>query len=194
MAPATILAVLGYVSLRQWAASADLLFREQARDVAAMAVEKIEMQLRHADDAFLNQVQDRLSSHSTPDGSLDALVAQSPLIRELYVVDRRGRLVYPPAGRVGDAGAVRRRLQTLSPESWERGGRQAIMSDDHAFLTAVLPARGAPVLVVFSRDFVALRRQIFATTLGALESPTICAVLDDAERPVYSPQIGRAHV
>lgn len=47
MAPATIVAILGYVSLRQWETSADLLFREQARDVAAMAAEKVEMLLRH---------------------------------------------------------------------------------------------------------------------------------------------------
>jgi hypothetical protein len=38
-----ILAVLGYLSLRHWEASAELLFREQARDMAAMAAEKIEM-------------------------------------------------------------------------------------------------------------------------------------------------------
>ena len=38
-----ILAVLGYLSLRHWEASAELLFREQARDMAAMAAEKIEI-------------------------------------------------------------------------------------------------------------------------------------------------------
>ena len=54
MAPATIVAGLGYVSLRQWETAADQLFREQARDVAAMATEKVEMMLRHAEDAFLD--------------------------------------------------------------------------------------------------------------------------------------------
>ena len=39
---------LGYVSLRQWERSAELLFREQARDVAAMAADKIEMLLRQS--------------------------------------------------------------------------------------------------------------------------------------------------
>jgi hypothetical protein len=48
--PAVIVAVLGYVSLRQWERSAELLFREQARDVASMAAEKIEMLLRQSDD------------------------------------------------------------------------------------------------------------------------------------------------
>ncbi|MGH7357114.1 MAG: hypothetical protein ACRELS_21360, partial [Candidatus Rokuibacteriota bacterium] len=52
-ASAAIVAVLGWVSLRQWQASSELLFREQARDVAAMAAEKVEMMLRHAEDALL---------------------------------------------------------------------------------------------------------------------------------------------
>ena len=51
VAPATIVAILGYVSLRQWQSSAELLFREQARDVATMAAEKVEMMLRLAEDA-----------------------------------------------------------------------------------------------------------------------------------------------
>ena len=61
MAPATIVAVLGYVSLRQWEGSADLLFREQARDVASMAAEKVEMVLRQREDAFLDRLQTLLS-------------------------------------------------------------------------------------------------------------------------------------
>ena len=33
-----------------------MLFRWQARDVAAMAAEKVEMMLRHAEDALLDEV------------------------------------------------------------------------------------------------------------------------------------------
>ena len=43
LAATAILAVLGYVSLRQWEASAELLFREQSRDMVTMAAEKVEM-------------------------------------------------------------------------------------------------------------------------------------------------------
>jgi signal transduction histidine kinase len=43
---AAVLAALGWISLRQWERSAQLLVREQARDMAAMAAEKIEMVLR----------------------------------------------------------------------------------------------------------------------------------------------------
>jgi len=45
-----ILAVLGYVSLRQWEASAELPFREQARDMAAMAAEKVEMAILKSEE------------------------------------------------------------------------------------------------------------------------------------------------
>ena len=44
--PATIVAILGYISIRQWEASSELLYREQARDMASMAAAKIEMMLR----------------------------------------------------------------------------------------------------------------------------------------------------
>jgi hypothetical protein len=37
VAPAIIVAVIGYVSIRQWEASSELLYREQARDMATMA-------------------------------------------------------------------------------------------------------------------------------------------------------------
>ena len=44
--PAAVVAVLGWVSLRQWERAADVLLREQARDMASMAAEKVEMVLR----------------------------------------------------------------------------------------------------------------------------------------------------
>ena len=47
--PATILAVLGYHSLRQWHRSADELFHEQSRSMAVMIAEKVDLALRHAE-------------------------------------------------------------------------------------------------------------------------------------------------
>jgi uncharacterized protein YceH (UPF0502 family) len=52
-----ILAVLGYLSLRHWEASAELLFREQARDMAAMAAEKIEMTILKSEEECLTGLQ-----------------------------------------------------------------------------------------------------------------------------------------
>ena len=49
-----ILAVLGYVSLRQWGASAELLFREQARDMATMAAEKVEMAVLKSEEEYVS--------------------------------------------------------------------------------------------------------------------------------------------
>ena len=77
VAPATIVAILGYVSLRQWERSAELLFREQARDVATMAAEKVEMMLRVAEDAFLARVQAQLATGDATEPALDRIVADS---------------------------------------------------------------------------------------------------------------------
>jgi len=186
VAPATVVAVLGYVSLRQWEAAADLLFREQARDVAAMAAEKVEMMLRHAEDAFLDRLQAELVRGSADARALDELVAQFSLIRRLYVFDRRDRLVYPGAWRDDDATVFRPLLVGITAGFWERGGKRELVSSDQVLLATLLPSRGAPVLVAVSRDLDALRREIFETTLGGLESPTIVAVVDHRGRPVYS--------
>jgi hypothetical protein len=52
-----ILAVLGYVSLRQWEAAAELLFREQARDMATMAAENVEMAILKGEADALSGLQ-----------------------------------------------------------------------------------------------------------------------------------------
>src|SRR5882724_10721838 len=52
-----ILAVLGYLSLRHWETSAELLFREQARDMAVMAAEKIEMTVLKSEEECLGALQ-----------------------------------------------------------------------------------------------------------------------------------------
>ena len=185
-APATVVAVLGYVSLRQWEGAAERLLREQARDVATMAAEKVEMMLRHAEDAFLDRLQAALARGGGDARALDELVAQYPLIRRLYVVDRRDRLVYPGAWRDEDAAVFRPLLAGITPGFWERGGKREIVSGDQVLLATLLKSRGAPVLVAVSRDLDALRREIFEATLGGLESPTIVAVVDHRGRPVYS--------
>ena len=53
-------------------------------------------------------------------------------------------------------------------------------------LAVLRAARGEPVLAVYTRDIQRLRRDVLAASLAGLESPTIVAVLDEAERPVYS--------
>ncbi|PYM79991.1 MAG: hypothetical protein DME09_20325, partial [Candidatus Rokuibacteriota bacterium] len=48
------------------------------------------------------------------------------------------------------------------------------------------PARGTPVLAAISWNLDVLRRDILPRTVGAVEGPSIVAVVDGDERPVYS--------
>src|SRR2546428_4184794 len=186
VAPATVVAVLGYVSLRQWEAAADLLFREQARDVAAMAAEKVEMMLRHAEDAFLDRLQAELVRGSADARALDELVAQFSLIRRLYVFDRRDRLVYPGAWRDDDAAVFRPLLLGIPAGCSERGGQPALLSTGPVLLATLPPPPGAPVLVGRPRDLDTPRREIFETTLGGAQAPHLVAVGDPPGPPGFN--------
>src|SRR5262244_4013612 len=101
LAPAAIVTVLGYVSLRQWARSSELLFREQARDMASMTADKIGMMLRVTDDELLARLQATLLEwgRDAPrnwDSALEAFLATAPLIERLYLLDRQGTVRFPP--------------------------------------------------------------------------------------------------
>ena len=185
--PAASLAVLGYHSLRQWESSAETLFREQAREMASMAAEKVETVLRRTEDEICARIQALLAApRFTPD-ALTELVAATPLIRRLYLFDRRGRLLFPAARPREDLGVVAALLAELSQGFWEQGGIRHQVVEDQIILTAVLRGPGGgPVLAALSRDPEVFRREILAKTLGALEGPTIPAVLDQRGRPVYA--------
>ena len=186
VAPATIVAVLGYVSIRQWEASSELLYREQARDMAAMAAEKVEMTLRRTEDAFLDRLQAALRSATPPARAVDELLIDSPLIRRLYLVDRRGELLYPRVWREGDAAIFGPLVSGTALRTLERNGKREVIADKQVCLALLTQRGGEPVLVAFVRDTDTLRREILETTLGALESSTIIAVLDHEGRTVYS--------
>ncbi|MFI4946530.1 MAG: histidine kinase dimerization/phospho-acceptor domain-containing protein, partial [Burkholderiales bacterium] len=194
VAPATIVAILGYVSLRQWERSAELLFREQARDVATMAAEKVEMMLRVAEDAFLARVQAQLATGDTSEPALDRIVADSRLVRRLYVFERDGSLLYPRAWRdPADATLFGETLRPRLQGVWARGGKREVVAGGQVCLAVLLRPRGEPVLVAYVRDTEALRRDILETSLAALESPTVVAVLDQDGRAVYARSaLGRA--
>jgi signal transduction histidine kinase len=186
-APAAVVAVLGYLSLRQWQASAELLFREQARDVAVMAARKVDMMLRHADEAFLERLQGQLAAGDDAPAALDRLVAGAPLVRRLYLVARDGRLRYPDAWRdAADAATFRPVIEAVPPTFWERAGTRSTVAGTAVCLAVLRTSRGEPVLVAYSRDREALRRDVLEASLAGLESPTIVAVLDAAGTPVYS--------
>ena len=182
LAPAAIVTVLGYVSLRQWARSSELLFREQARDMASMTADKIGMMLRVTDDELLARLQATLvDGHAT----VEAFQAAAPLVDRVYLFDRRGTARYPTTAHADDTIAAGLRTGPAQ-ELWERGGRRELVIGDHVVLAAIVKsASGEPVLAALSRSREGLRRQVFEGTFAALDRATLWEVLDEAGRPVY---------
>jgi signal transduction histidine kinase len=184
-APAIIVAILGYVSLRQWERSAELLFREQARDVAAMAADKIEMLLRQREDELLARLAAIVESGDLRRPTLEAFERETPLVQRLYLFDRGGRLLYPSGWQAADAGVFAGLLAEISQGFWERGGRRDFVAGEQSMLAAIVRGRdGAPLLVAVARSAEALQREVFDKTLKNLDSPIICVVVDDRGRPV----------
>ena len=186
VAPAAIVAVLGYVSIRQWEASSELLYREQARDMATMTAEKVELTLRRAEDAFLDRLQAALRSGTTSERAVDDLIADSPLIRRLYLVDQHGQLLYPRAWREGDRAIFGPLVSRAALRGLERDGKREVISSNQVRLALLARQGGAPVVAAFLLDTDTLRREILETTLGTLESSTIIAVLDHEGRTIYA--------
>jgi len=184
--PATIVAVLGYVSIRQWEASSELLYREQARDMAAMAAEKVEMTLRRSEDAFLDRVQAALRSDAPPQRAVDDVLAGSPLIRRLYLIGAKGELLYPRAWKDGDQAVFGPLLSETAVRRLARDGKREVIANNQVCLALLTGRSGEPVVAAFVRDPDTLRREILEATLGTLESSTIIAVLDHEGRTIYS--------
>ncbi len=186
-----ILAVLGYVSLRQWEASAELLFREQARDMATMAAEKVEMAILKSEEECLSGLQALVLDPGFHPGMIadkvESWKAATPLFDRVFIFDRQGRLLYPREVAGGDAGVFAGLLAEISQGFWERGGRRHFVVGDQVILAAVIPGspRG-PVLAALGRNEDVLRRDVLEKTLGGLEGKSMLAVVDKAGRPVYA--------
>lgn len=185
--PATILAAVGYVSLRQWGLSTELLFREQARDMAAMAAGKLDMVMRQTDYQLLGGLQTALLAPGDRARALERWLGGASLVRSLVLVDRAGRVLYPEAPEIPDGLLVARLVAEVGAEFWDLGGHRDVVVDDLVVVTAILRSReGAPVLGALVRDVGELRRQVLEKALGGLQAPTIVAVVDHADRPIYS--------
>ena len=184
VAPAVVVAILGYVSLRQWERSAELLFREQARDVASMAADKIEMLLRQSDDELLTRLAAIVERGDLRSETLEAFTRATPLVQRLYLFDRDGRLLYPSAPGDGDAAVFAALLGEVSRGLWERGGRRDVVAGERSMLAAVLRGRDGSVLAAVARDPATLQREVLDRTIKALDSPIVCVIVDEAGRPV----------
>jgi signal transduction histidine kinase len=186
---AAVLAVLGYLSLRQWEASAELLFREQARDMAAMAAEKVEMTILKAEEECLAALQLLLLQPGFRPEAVAGWARKVSLVGRAYLLDRQGRALYPGEIPRADAELFAGLLAEISQGFWDRGGRRHIVTGEEIVLAAVLRgASGEPMLAALVRDEEAVRREVLETTLAGLESKSLLAVLGPADRTVYAPQ------
>ncbi len=184
---AAVLAALGYLSLRRWEVAAELQLREQARDTAAMAAEKVDMALERAEQDGLAALQ---AAALTPDfgpATVDGWKARHPFFDRVYVFDRQGRMLYPLASTGDEARLVTALRAEISQGFWERGGRRHLEVDGHVILAAVVPgAAGEPLLVGLHRDEGALRRDVLEQALGGADGKGALAVLDGQGRAVYA--------
>jgi len=184
-----VLAVLGYVSLRQWQASAELLFREQSRDMLTMAAEKAEMAILKSEEESLASLQVLLMDPTPRPEALDEWSGRNPIFDSLTLIDRQGQVLYPPGG--GQPALLREIPQGV----WDRGGRRHLLVGDQVVLAAVIPGpAGGPVLAVLGRSGEAVKRDVLAKTLGGLEGSSVLAVLDAQGEAVYtSGSLDRTH-
>ena len=185
-----VLAVLGYVSLRQWAASAELLFREQARDMATMAAQKVEMAvLKSEEESLSGLVSLVLDPDVRPEHvreRLDAWRAKTPLFDRVYLFDRQGRTLYP-RDAAADAPLFAALLSGISPSFWDRGGRRHFTVGDAVVLAVVVPGGpGGPVLAALGRNEDVLRRDVLDHAFRGVEGPSTLAIVDGAGRPIYA--------
>jgi signal transduction histidine kinase len=186
-AAVVVLAALGYVSLRQWEASAGLLFREQARDMAAMAAEKVEMTVLKSEEECLSGLQLTLTERGASATLLRAWLDKTPLVERVYLVDRHGRVLFPPGPDARDAAVVAGVLAEIPEGIWTRGGRRHVQAGERVVLAALLQGPGGqPVLAALVRNDEALTREVLAKTLGPLEGKSFLAVVDQQGRPVYA--------
>ena len=169
VAPAVILAVLGYHSLRQWHRSADALFREQARSMAVMVAEKVDLALRHAEYGVMGRLEAGTRSGAVADDALDALIKDTPLIARLALFDASGRMVYPSAGAPGFqlTGA----LGDLARVVWVQGGKAHRVVGDELVVGCLVGGGGRPAfLALLVLDPEVLRRDVLEPTLGGPEA------------------------
>jgi signal transduction histidine kinase len=185
LAATAILAVLGYLSLRRWEASAELLFREQARDMVVMAAEKVEMTILKGEEECLGELQRLLLLPDFRPADIGDWKARTPLVNRVYLVDREGRLLYPGAWRDED----RDLLAEIPPGFWDRRERRHVLVGERVILAAIVQTSlRVPVLALLGRDEDALARDVLPKTLGGLEGKSVLAVLDRADRTVYAAQ------
>src|SRR5262249_11435423 len=101
-------------------------------------------------------------------------------------VGARGELLYPDAWRDADAAVVGPLVSAGALRRLERGGRRGGIASHQGCLAPLTRPRGGAGVAALLRGPRAGGRDALETTLGALESSTLLAVLDHEGRTVYS--------
>ena len=182
-----LLAVLATLALRQWEVSAERRVHEQARDMAVMVAEKIEMAVLKIEEEGVGSLRlAALDQHFGPE-IVETWKAQTPFFDQAYLFDRQGKVLYPRQWSSADAAMLAGLRAEISPGFWDRGGRRHTQLGDQVALVTVIQgsSRGA-LLAVLRRSEQGLRRDILEKTLAGLEGQSVLAVLDRSDRPVYT--------
>ena len=187
--PAAILAVLGYVSLRQWETAADLLFREQSTAMAAMAAEKVRTVLTQAEDEAVQRIQSTVERHGVSPDALHESLARSPVVTRLYLLDQRGRVRFPPDWTAAEADVIAAVERVALRSVRDRPGRQYLRVGAQTVVATAIAGGGADWLLAgIVRDPDVVRRDVLERTLGSVEGTAFLAVVDAEGRPVYARQ------
>jgi signal transduction histidine kinase len=182
--PAVILAVLGYHSLRQWRRSADELRREQSRSMAVMVAEKVDLALRHAEYGIMGRLEAATRAGTVAAEAIDALLADTPLIARLVLLDGTGRTVYPRAGASLAEGAAAQ-VAGLAHDVWRSGAKAHRIVGDELVVGCLISCGGRPAWVaVLVLDAAVLRRDVLEATLGGPDAPLL-TVTDHRDRLIF---------
>ena len=195
-AAALVLAALGYLSLRRWEQAAERQLREQARDAATMAAEKVEMAVVRVEQDAVADIQAAVMDPGFGADAVAAWRARHPLFDAVYLCARDGRVLYPPGaaspGRSpDDAQAIAALRGEISQGFWDRGGRRHLQmggpSDGRVLLAAVIrDASRGPLLVGLRRDDRALGGALVDRALAPAEGRSALVVVDAGGRSVWA--------
>ena len=186
-AAALVLAALGYLSLRRWEQAAERQLREQARDAAMMAAEKVEMAVVRAEQDGIADLQAVALDRGFGPDAVEAWRRRNPLFDAVYLCARDGRVVYPVRWSREEGLVIAALRAEISQGFWDRGGRRHLDVDGRVVLATVLHGSPwGPLLVGLRRDDRTLGRDVVDRALAAPEGRSALVVVDASGRPVWT--------
>jgi len=186
-AAALVLAALGYLSLRRWEQAAERQLREQARDAAVMAAEKVEMAVVRAEQDGVADLQAGVLDPTFGPAVVEAWRSRHPLFDAVYLCGRDGRVLYPVRWSPEDGLAIAALRAEISQGFWNRGGRRHLDVGGRVVLAAVVQdSPWGPLLIGLRRDDRALGRDVLDRALAATEGRSALVVVDATGRSVWA--------